>query len=250
MLQKELFAELHLATQVLNGSGFVSSLLQVYHCLVEYDKIQPWDPVDRLFQACKATLFPGGLPRRGQQGAFSRANVVSLVGDNNDGGGRGVLPMRFGGSLMGRLAIEGFTPAVVDALFPRHRPRQRESPRVGAPSNPTGILDVIKNRMERELRESALTLDLFRIQLGAELFFSRWKTKGDHLFVQVLGQDYIEGEDHYMVLLAGYCFQMIEDLSPQVGMEVLNLAAEAFEEVRQMVEAQFEGGGKLCLYDC
>lgn len=73
-----LFEANHFGTQLVNGSGQLSAVVQLYHALREYEYITPWRLMDQMLEICAPQIYPGGRPT---VGTFHVANAVSLGKD-------------------------------------------------------------------------------------------------------------------------------------------------------------------------
>jgi hypothetical protein len=68
----------HIAVQLVNGSGFLSAILQLYNALRQHGKLEAWPLLDKLLEICAPTIYAGGRP---SIGTFYQANLVSLGKD-------------------------------------------------------------------------------------------------------------------------------------------------------------------------
>lgn len=263
------------AVQVVNGSGYLASTLQLYYALRQHNKIDQWPFMDQLFEICSPTMFKGPPPRIGQ---FTIGHYVSVGKDPamlrgrrdprfvETGHGTGAFPMHTGGSLLAKISEDlkfKLTDEVVAELFPRSddetavvlakgkRPAQQTSMRFGGKRcDPFTLLAAIKDRVEKDLTTTALAVDLFNVQRMAISVLNKWQLCAHPIFRKYFGPEYQE-KDAQLPFLVSYLFVALEtprtirDWSAESTEKLAVEAVRVIQEVKEDMERRLNQGAKL-----
>ncbi|KAF8872401.1 hypothetical protein BD779DRAFT_1572993, partial [Infundibulicybe gibba] len=268
-----LFLAHNMSVQIINGSGYLASVIQLYNALLQHGKVAHWPHMDRLLDICSSTIYKGGAPKIG---SFLKAFNVSVGEDpalmqgridpnfKKTGHGTGVFPAELGGSVLAQLALKGYqlSDDIIMRLFPRpghdavskqrFRPRQETAHFGGKQCEPFILLDALKQRAETDIKSTGLTIDLFSAQRMSLAIMRRWHTRSGKLFAEIFGPKYQERPGQ-MGFLVGYLFMVMEappSLLPSAipaGAvdKIIEEAVKAIEEGREDLEIGIMKGAKI-----
>ncbi|KAH8826355.1 hypothetical protein DL96DRAFT_1607760, partial [Flagelloscypha sp. PMI_526] len=184
----------HSSVQLVNGSGYVASLLHLYHALRLDDRVQRWPFMEKLLTLMQPRAFGKALPKRGQ----CLRSLERCFGERT-----GVLPIDIGGSLLGKLAgiLEyRLDDDIMDTLFPDSKAGILSTFTSSSSSglkfggwkcDAFTLLDRLKHHIELELNSTCLTLDLFSTERLATSVFVRWRESSHDDLVSIFGRSYL-----------------------------------------------------------
>ncbi|KAJ3889132.1 hypothetical protein GG344DRAFT_79102 [Lentinula edodes] len=269
----------HTMVQVSNGTGYLGSVAHLYHALRVHGQVErEWPHMDKILEIVKECAFNDHFPEKGKclmsfsgflgsDPALSQGHITP--GYKSNGYGTGVLPKDFGGSLPGRLS-ELYHYRLTDNLVAELFPRQGEltvarRSRIGIPPQPPlrfggkrcdafSLLDVLKQRIESDLINTALGLDLFAVQRMSISILRRWSNRTKEEFIGCFGPGYMERPTQ-IVFLPGYMLKGIEyfgkyrdsnrGMSRELVDRIVKEAVRSLEEGREDLEKSLDGGAKM-----
>lgn len=259
-----------LGTTLVNGSGFVGGLLLMYDCLLQHKRIKPWPLLDRVLDIAAPVLYYAGRPK---PGTFLSASLV-LNGSDPRIMGKADPKYRYDGHGAGTVEITPWLCRITDgqnyrlsekdvaALFPSGK----YTTTVGAYTprafgrekrcTPLTLLAALKEKVEKELVQSTVSLDLFTLQMMATTFLKMWDDRGRNGFIEMWGDGYMERPSQ-IAFLPGQFFTALE--KPEalrsnghvVKKETTEMLFEAARVTMDVVRGRFKkwekDGGRMLL---
>ncbi|KAE9399683.1 hypothetical protein BT96DRAFT_1101673 [Gymnopus androsaceus JB14] len=270
----------HCTVQVLNSTGYLGSVVHLYHALRVHERIQdPWPQMDQLLDIVKECAFDDHLPEKGQclasfwgfmGGDPTTSDADSTTGFTSSGYGTGVLPKDYGGSLPGRLSEDHqyrLTDGLIAELFPhasdgvvakrsRAGPSSRQLRFGGKRCDTFGLLKTLQRRIESDLKNTALGLDLFAAQRMALSILRRWVNRTKEEFIGCFGPRYVERPGQ-ICFLPGYllgCMEKFEEykgrhpsssIRPELVERIVREAVISLQEGKDDLNKSLEGGARM-----
>lgn len=261
----------HCTVRVLNGTGYLGSVAHLYHALRVHGRMQKsWPEMDKIVGFIKKCAFNDSLPEKGKCLASFRSFIGGAIisGHGSPIYGTSVLPKHYGGSLLGRLSHDHhykLTDDIVVELFPHPGDGVvAKRSQAGTPSrrlrfggkrcDALELLTVLRQRIEHDLTDTGLGLDLFAAQRMAVSILRRWANRTKEAFIGCFGPEYMD-RPAQICFLPGFMLGAMENLGrmkdKHPGMSeglVERIAREgvkSLEEGKEDLDKSLEAGARM-----
>lgn len=233
---------------IINHTQYLSSALQFYHALRQYEKIDRWSFLDGLFAICSPLIFGGSeAPKKGDlflghliSTGKDLTNLRSLVDQDyaDTGSSTNTIPVDICCPFLTRLCEDlefELTDQVITELFPPSTPGPKHY-------DPCSLLLAVKNRVHEDLEQTAagIMMDLFGIQRMAITIIDRWHSRTSPILKSYFGDGYLE-EDSQLPFVVSYLFVALDDPhsiaaeTPESTTVLVEEAVRTIQEVKDVV---------------